>query len=107
MGERTLEETSRTYRPVTLLSVMRRSYTPTEHMALIFSGVDKNRPDSDNLNFYTSQCRIRIEMTFGLMTMKWGILQRLLMTKLTNDKWLILCIARLYNFVINEWLSSG
>jgi hypothetical protein len=83
------------------------AYTPTEHMAPIFSGVDKSRPDFDNFNFYASQCRIRIEMTFGLMTKKSGILQRLLTTKLTNDKWLIICIARLHNFVINERLSSG
>jgi hypothetical protein len=83
------------------------AYTPTEHMVPIFSGVDKSRADYDNFNFYASQCRIRIEMTFGLMTKKWGILQRLLTTKLTNDKWLVLCIARLHNFVINERLSSG
>jgi hypothetical protein len=76
-------------------------------MVPMFSGADKSRADYDNFNFYASQCRIRIETTFGLMTKKWGILQRLLTTKLTNDKWLVLCIARLHNFVINERLSSG
>jgi hypothetical protein len=83
------------------------AYTPTEHMVPIFFGVDKSKPDLDNFNFYASQCRIRIEMAFGLMTKKWGILQRLLTTKLSNDKWIVLAIARLHNFVIDERLAAG
>ena len=47
------------------------------------------------------------EQGIGGNIKKWGILQRLLMTKLTNDKWLVLCIACWHNFVINERLSSG
>jgi hypothetical protein len=46
-------------------------------------------------------------MAFGLMTKKWGILQRLLTTKLSNDKWIVIAIARLHNFVINERLAAG
>jgi hypothetical protein len=46
-------------------------------------------------------------MTSGLMTKKWGILQRSLTTKLDNDKWLILAIARLHNFCVNERLTLG
>jgi hypothetical protein len=83
------------------------AYIPSEHMASIYFGVDKKKPLYDNFNFFASQCRIRIEMAFGLMTKKWGILQRNLTTKLDNDKWLILAIARLHNFSINERLRPG
>jgi hypothetical protein len=83
------------------------AYTPTEHMVPIFFGVDKSKPDYDNFNFYASQCRIRIEMALELMTKKWGLLQRLLTTKLKQDKWIVLDIARLHNFVINERLAAG
>jgi hypothetical protein len=34
-------------------------------------------------------------------------MNELLTTKLNKYKWLILCIARFHNFVINERLSSG
>ncbi|KAG6954813.1 hypothetical protein JG688_00012177 [Phytophthora aleatoria] len=34
------------------------------------------RPDRDSFNFYLSQYRIRVEMTFGLLVNTWGILSR-------------------------------
>jgi hypothetical protein len=83
------------------------AYTSTEQMAAIFFGVDKSKPDYDNFNYYASQCLIRIEMTLGLMIKKWGILQRLSTTKLSNDKWMVRAIARLHNFIINERLEAG
>ena len=51
--------------------------------------------------------RIRIEMAFGLMQMKWGILWRPLRVKLSNIKFIINGIARLHNFTIDERLLDN
>ena len=54
-----------------------------------------------------SQCRIWIEMAFGIMKQKWGILNTPLRIKLSNVKRLMICLARLHNFTINERLRLG
>ena len=46
--------------------------------------------------------RIRIEMAFGLFCGKWSILQRHLQLDLKNVGKLLMCCARLHNYVINE-----
>lgn len=73
----------------------------------MYYGIHKNDKDCDSFNFYASQCRIRIEMAFGLMQMKWGILWRPVRVKLDNVKYVILSIAILHNFVINERLINN
>jgi DDE superfamily endonuclease len=78
------------------------AYEPSEHMAPIYQGNDKLNSKYDNWNFYASQLRIRVEMAFGQMNNKFGILQRPLQVKLKNVKWMAQAIARLHNFVINE-----
>jgi len=82
------------------------AYAATEHLVPICQGLEKLEPHKDNFNFCGSQCRIRIEMAFGIMQMKWGILQRPLVCSLRNTKWLAQAIARLHNFVINERLAN-
>jgi hypothetical protein len=52
------------------------AYPASERIVPMFYGVNRKDPQCDNFNFYASQCRIRIEMAFGLMQMKWGILWR-------------------------------
>ena len=49
-------------------------YTPTEHLIPIYSADNATKTQYDNYNFYASQLRIHIEMSFGLMVKKWGIL---------------------------------
>jgi hypothetical protein len=61
---------------------------------------------NDNFNFFASQLRIRIEMAFGLMVKKWGILARPLSIKMIKMKRLMVAIARLHNFCINERLQQ-
>jgi hypothetical protein len=78
------------------------AYEPTEHLVPIYQGQDRLKKKYDNFNFYASQCRIRVEMSFGLMTKKWGILGRPLTIRYGNVKWLMQAIVRLHNFVINE-----
>jgi DDE superfamily endonuclease len=82
------------------------AYTPTEHLVPIFRGEHALSPRNDNFNFFASQLRIRIEMAFGLMVKKWGILARPLTIKLKNIKRLMIAIARLHNFCIDERLAS-
>jgi DDE superfamily endonuclease len=65
------------------------AYELTEHMVPVYQGVDKLKPRHDNFNFYASQVQIRAEMAFGMMTNKWGILQRAIGVSLKNIKWLM------------------
>ena len=83
------------------------AYTPTEHLVPIFGGPQANITANSNFNFYASQCRIRIEMAFGLMVQKWGILKKPLTCKLTNVWKVVVAIAKLHNFCINERLSRS
>lgn len=82
------------------------AYSATERICSIYYGVSRSNPLYDNFNYYASQCRIRIEMAFGLMTMKWGILARPLQLSVQQAGLLMHAIARLHNFVINERLDT-
>ena len=75
-------------------------------MVPIYRGADATMARYDNFNFYASQLRIRIEMSFGLMTKKWGILSRPLSIKMKRMKHLVVCIAKLHNFCIDERLKE-
>jgi hypothetical protein len=83
------------------------AYRPSEHLVPVFGGASALDPDNNNWNYYASQCRIRIEMSFGMMKQKWGILNSPLQVKLRNVKRLMICIARLHNFTIMERLDIG
>ena len=80
------------------------AYTPSEHLVPIFRGESAKTARNDNFNFFASQLRIRIEMAFGLMVKKWGILSGPLEIKICHIKRLIVAIGRLHNFCINERL---
>lgn len=82
------------------------AYTPTDRLAALFYGDSATVEQYDNFNFYGSQCRIRIEMAFGLMQQKWGILQKPLRTKVCEIKHLLLSIVRLHNYCITERLCE-
>ena len=82
------------------------AYTPTEHLVPIFGGSLATIPSNSNFNFYASQCRIRIEMAFGVMVQKWGILKTPLTCKLKHVWKIVVSIARLHNFCINEQLGK-
>ena len=81
--------------------------TPSEHLVPIFRGANAFVQRNDNFNFFASPLRIRIEMPFGLMVKKWGILVRPLTIKLKRVKMLMFAIAKLHNFCINERLMSN
>jgi hypothetical protein len=78
------------------------AYNITEHLVAPYSGFTRFLEDNDNFNFYLSQMRIRIEMSFGIMVTKWRILRSPLCVKLSNVPRLINAIARLHNYCIIE-----
>jgi|UPI00043EFA5F hypothetical protein len=58
----------------------------------------------DDYNYFISELRIRVEMAFGLMVNKWGILQSPLKVNLSRCPAVISACIRLHNFCINERL---
>lgn len=83
------------------------AYICSEHLLTPFSGDQRRDPAKDAYNFYLSQLRIRIEMTFGLFVNKWRIFRRPLQVELKNTGKLFLCATRLHNYCINEKLATG
>jgi hypothetical protein len=75
-------------------------------MIPLYYGTNRRVPIYDNFNYFASQCRIRIEMAFGMMTQKWRILLRPLLQKFENVRLFALTIARLHNFCIDQRLSE-
>ncbi len=49
-----------------------------------------------------SQCRIRVEMAFGMMVNRFGVLRSPLRVSILNIGPLMQSIARLNNFLLNE-----
>ena len=78
------------------------AYVCTEHLLTPFPGDAKKKVFNDSYNFHISQCRIRIEMTFGRFTNKWRLFRQPLEVKLENIGPLFLCATRLHNFCINQ-----
>jgi DDE superfamily endonuclease len=84
------------------------AYKPTEHCVPLYYGASRREADKDNFNYFASQCRIRIEMSFGMMTQKFRILCEPLPHKdLMKVKFICLSIARLHNFIIDQHIQSA
>lgn len=60
------------------------AYIVSEKVLTPFCKTDGMTPARDNYNFYLSQLRIRIEMSFGFLVGKWRIFKRPLHTSLAN-----------------------
>jgi DDE superfamily endonuclease len=83
------------------------AYTGSERLVPLYDGADKLKPKYDNLNFFGSQLRIKIEMAFGMMTRKWGLYWRPLLIGLGKIKYVVEVIAHLHNYCINERILQG
>ena len=93
--------------PDGLFMVGDAAYTLMEHLLIPFSGCLAEEPDHDAYNFYISQLRIRIEMAFGMLVSKFGILRTVMRTTIwTTIKILISC-ATLHNYIINWNQANG
>ena len=79
------------------------AYELTNKLLIPFSGARRLDEANDNYNFFLSQLRIRIEMTFGRLTTKWRIFRSdLLAANGTARNCLIIRVgAKLHNYVIN------
>jgi DDE superfamily endonuclease len=77
-------------------------YEATEKLIPMFYGHQRNSPLNSNFNYAASSIRMRIEMDFGQMVSKFGILQRPLKNNLSSVKFIALAIARLHNFCVKE-----
>lgn len=78
------------------------AYPVSEHLLTPFSGSQKENVWNDSFNFYLSQVRIKIEQTFGIFLNRWGLFQRPLGMRLRTVPLLILSVAKVHNFVMNE-----
>lgn len=78
------------------------AYICTDTLLTPFGGSQKHDVDRSTYNFYVSQCRIRIEMAFGMLTNKWCIFKKPLQCSLRNASKVFMCAARLHNFCIDE-----
>ena len=107
MGDREVVKESGLYDlveklPGLLYCIGNCAYTPTEHLIPIYGSDNATKTRYDNYNFYASQLQIQIQMSFGLMVKRWGILSRPLTMKMQKVKLLICCIGCLHNFCIDE-----
>jgi hypothetical protein len=93
--------------PVGFYVVADNAYVPTEHVLSIFGGNEARKRDNDNFNYGCSQLRIRVEMTLGLMTRKWGLFARPGQLRLSNYKYVMNAVSRLHNYCINERMRQG
>jgi DDE superfamily endonuclease len=82
------------------------AYDATEKLVPMFFGAQRKCARNDNFNYVASRARINIEIAFGRMTNKWGILHRPLRQSLRNVTLIALSIARLHNFCAKERLMS-
>ena len=82
------------------------TYTPTEKLLPIYRNEQSAKERYDIFNFYASQFHIFIEMAFGVMVKRWGILQRPITISIHNMKHLICAIGVLHNFCINKQILN-
>jgi hypothetical protein len=78
------------------------AYPPSEWLVPIFGGLDRLYTDNDIANFYMSQSRIRVEMSFGMMSNRFGLFRSPLRTSPHNLGPLIQTMARLHNYILTE-----
>lgn len=83
------------------------AYPCTQRLLTPFVKNQTTNRYKDAYNFYVSQLRIRIEMTFGLLKAKWQIFARPLRVGLTRCPEVIMSASILHNFVIEQRLHAG
>ena len=79
------------------------AYRLPNKVLIPFSGSSKQDANNDAYNFYLSQLRIRVEMTFGRLSTKWRIFlsDLLAVNGLEKNCQIVRVGAKLHNYVIN------
>ena len=90
--------------PIGIYVIGDNAYCDSEHCLTPFVGSAANS-EEDAYNFFLSQLRIIIEMSFGLLVSKWRIFKRSLEIDLQHVPLLVLCAMKLHNFCITKRLS--
>jgi hypothetical protein len=83
------------------------AYPVSEKILTPFCKTDGITVPRDAYNFYLSQLRIRIEMSFGLLVGKWRIFKKPLEVSLKNCKKVIAGAMILHNFCLKESLRKS
>ncbi len=92
--------------PGNFVAIGDAAYPPLVHLCPLYYGADKTNKFCDNFNYFGSQLRIRIEMAFGMMQQKWGILWRPLRIGIERVKHLLQAVARLHNYCVTKRLET-
>ncbi len=67
-----------------------------------YPGTCQGRPYDDSFNYYLSSYRVVIENAFGVFVQRWGILWRRLLIDLEFVPKVLMGLAILHNFIIDE-----
>lgn len=78
------------------------AYDLSDRLLIPFTGSQRANVDNDAFNFFLSQLRIRIEMSFARLVRKWWILTSRLQNSLETNSRILMACARLHNFVIDN-----
>ena len=97
--------------PLGLYFVGDAAYTLSERLLIPFTGSQRENLNNDAFNFHLSQLRIRIEMAFGRLVIKFRILKKNLECSLQKNVRVIMTCARLHNHIIEhdtqEWNENN
>lgn len=80
------------------------AYVLNDSLLIPYSGASRRQADKDAFNFYLSQLRIRIEMTFGRLCTKWRVFRRDTSYSMTKMRDIVNSATRLHNFIIDYQL---
>ena len=78
------------------------AYTLLDTLLIPFTRSQRDDVDNDTYNFYLSQLWICIEMVFGRLVPKWGILQKNMAYKLATTSIILQAYARLHDLSLNN-----
>jgi hypothetical protein len=88
--------------PYGLFLIGDAAYTSNERMMVPFIGSQRSDAINDAFNFYLSQVRIRVEMAFARLVLKWRILRAPLVGSLGSSSRTIMACAIMHNYVIDS-----
>eukprot|EP00644_Phytophthora_capsici_P019534 jgi/Phyca11/133642/e_gw1.610.1.1 len=83
------------------------AYMLSAHLLVPFTKPEIKTVDHSAYNFYISQLRIRIEMSFGLLVNKWQIFQRPLTVDFVHTGLVIKTAMQLHNYCIDDRINSN
>jgi len=88
--------------PLGRFGVADAAYTLSEGFLIPFTGAERLQCANDAFNYYLSQLRIRVEMSFGRLVNKFRILSGTIGGSLDRASAILIACARLHNYIIRE-----